>query len=126
MTRLLPALTFVVGLLLGGLVVGVGLDNGSTGSDEPGATPSTDASTDPQPGDTESSPSDTTVRVPAACIEAAAMVEEALDLVRSGIAAVRDVQPDELISVLDELEALEPQARELARQCSAVEVSPSG
>lgn len=115
--RFLPALTFLLGAVLGGVVIGVGLGVGdSSGSDPEGAgaaaAPTTTAS------------SDTTVVVPAACSEVAATVTRVLELVRQGVGAVRDFQPTVLTDVLDQLETLDPQLRAAAEQCSAVQVNP--
>jgi len=110
-----PALTLIVGLVLGGLIVGVA-------GDDPAADPSpTDAPTTP-----EASPSgDVTVAVPQECVAAADTVQQATGLIRDGVAAVRDFRPEELIDLINELEDLEALAREQAAACSAVDVSQS-
>jgi len=109
-----PAITFVVGLVLGGLVIGVGID-GDGGN--PAGTPTTAGGSQPTPT------SDVTVVVPNACIQAAETVTEAMDLIREGVTAVRDFQPQELIELLDQLEDLDARGRDLAQQCSEVDVS---
>lgn len=112
LSRLLPAGTFVVGALLGGLVVGVGLDGG----DDHGSNSPTTPTSAP-------SPSNLTVQVPAAaCQDAADAVRQAVRLLQQAAESVRDLQPDQLIDVLNELETLEPRIRELSRQCAAVDV----
>jgi hypothetical protein len=117
--RAVPAVTFLVGLLLGGFVVGVGLDRGGSDPGEPGPTATTPEGTGPAPT------SAATVVVPSACMDAADEIEAAITLIRDGVGAVRDFQPEELVRVLDELEELEARARDLAARCSAVEVDPS-
>lgn len=117
MLKALPAITFVVGVVIGGVFVGVGLD----GDDSPDASKPT-ATRDP--GGSEAT-SDTAIVIPAACSQAAEAVTEAVSLIREGAASVRDFQPKQLIEVLDELEVLDPELQRLAQRCSAVDVIPS-
>ncbi len=117
--RLLPATTFVLGLLIGGLFVGLGtFDDGSANGSGQGGDGASG-----QPTQTAAT-SGTAVIVPAACSEAATAVNEALGLLRTGAGAVRDFQPKVLVTVLDDLETLDPKLRKLADQCSAVDVTP--
>lgn len=82
-----PALTLLVGLVLGGLVVGVTVDG------EPESrTASTPAPVDPSPTE------DVAVVVPQECLEAAQTVQEATALIRDGASAIREFRPDELIT----------------------------
>ncbi len=122
--RWLPALTFLVGLALGAVFVGVGM---STGGDDDTAAPS--ASGSPADGSSPSvGPSDTSIVVPAACSEASTAVGQAVTLIRQGASYVRDFQPEKLVQVLDDLETLDSRLRSLAAQCSKVQVdqvSPS-
>ncbi len=111
-----PAATFVVGLILGGLVIGVGIV-GETGDPDAGGSPSPSEGSQPTPT------SDVTVVVPNACIEAADTVTEAMDLIQDGVSALRDFRPQELVELLDQLEDLDARARDLAQQCSEVDVS---
>lgn len=115
--RLLPAATFLVGLVLGALVVGA-----VAGDVGPSTGDTAESTTSPTP--TGSAP-ETTVVVPGACTDAAEAVRSAVRLLRQGAASVRDFDPDELVRVLNELEIVEPRVRALARQCSDVEVNPS-
>jgi hypothetical protein len=114
-----PAVTFLVGLVLGGLVIGLGL------SGEEGSTPGADSTPTPTNGEQPTPTSDVTVVVPNACLEAADTVEQAMDLIRDGVGSVSEFQPEELGEVLDQLEDLDARARELARQCAEVDVSRS-
>jgi len=116
--RALPAITFLVGVALGGVFVGVGLDGDGLGGDSQ----STGTTTDPTGSGTTS---DTSIVIPAACSQAADTVTEAVDLIRDGAASVRDFQPKQLIEVLDALEVLDPKLQRLAQQCSAVDVIPA-
>lgn len=114
--RALPAATFLFGLVVGGLIVGLGGIGDGSGDSGPGnsGTPTTPAST-----------GDTNIVIPAACSKAADAVDEAVQLLRSGAGAVRDFQPDVLVQVLNDLETLDPKLRKLADQCSAVDVTPA-
>ena len=114
----LPALTFLLGAALGGLFVGVGINSGDSPSGDAAA------SSPPVPTDT-STGSQTDVILPAACSEAADKVTEAVRLLREGAAAIGDFQPQDLTEVLNQLEDLDPQLQDLAKQCSAVELTPS-
>lgn len=111
-----PAVAFLIGLVLGGLVIGVGVLGDDSGGDAL-STPAPAGGADPMPT------SDITVVVPNACLEAAETVEEAMDLIRSGVQDVSEFQPEALLELLDRLEDLDARARDLARQCSEVDVS---
>jgi hypothetical protein len=107
-----PAITLLVGLVLGGLVVGVTVDG------EPESrTTSTPTPVDPSPTE------DVAVVVPQECLEAAETVQEATALIRDGASAIREFRPDELITLLDDLEDLDAVAREQATACEEVDVS---
>ncbi|CAN5332972.1 hypothetical protein BH24ACT12_BH24ACT12_08480 [soil metagenome] len=110
MFRLLAAGTFLVGLVLGGLVTWVGTDSdqGAEGSGD-----------NPVPTDSATTPSsDPTQTAAQSCLEAAEAVEEAVSLIRGGAAAIRDFQPTELVEILNQLEDLDPRVRTLAERCS--------
>ena len=118
--RLLPALTFLLGVALAGFVVaargpgGGALAAGGEPTSSPSASSSSAATTD-----------DTVVTVPGACQEAAAKITEATRLIDDVVVAVRDFQPQELVDLLTELEDLDAETRPLAAECSAVDVSAS-
>lgn len=118
--RLLPATTFVLGLIIGGLFVGLG-SFGQDAQSRPGI--SGDGVTGPT-GQTPTT-TGTAIVIPEACSGAATAVNEALRLLRTGAGAVRDFQPKILVQVLDDLEVLDPKLRRLADQCSAVDVAPA-
>lgn len=112
-SRLLPVLTFLVGLGLG-LVVMVALGGDDASLDvEPEPTPSASA-----PGG-----GDTVVTLPAACEAASDNITEATRLLDDVAASVRDFQPQELVDLLDQLETLDAETRKLAGQCSEFDVS---
>jgi hypothetical protein len=119
-----PTLTFVVGLLLGGLVVGMtGLGfggdagDGTAGPDGNG-TPAATATT---PGPTEPGP-DRTVTIPAECLEVADTAERALDLSREAAGALGQLDARRLQEIVDELQALEPELTALAGTCREADV----
>lgn len=117
---LLPALTFLVGLGLG-LVVMV-----ATGGSEPDAEPPTaDDSPSASASDEATDTPDTVVTVPGACEEAARNISEATRLLDDVAASIRDFQPDQLVDLLDQLEQLDAETRLLAEDCRAVGVTSS-
>ncbi|MDQ3094912.1 MAG: hypothetical protein M3Q82_02980 [Actinomycetota bacterium] len=116
MLRALPAVTFLVGVVIGGLFVGVGLDGDDSDSSDSSQT---------TPPDGSETTSGTAVVIPAACSQAAQAVTEAVGLIRDGAASVRNFQPEKLIEVLDQLEVLDPELQRLAAACAKVEVNPS-
>ncbi|VXC58776.1 hypothetical protein [Nocardioides sp. AX2bis] len=116
--RLLPALTFVVGLGLGALVVLAGQPERD--APEPSAEPSAPASSAAGEGT-----ADTVVTLPGACEDAAETLTEATRLIDDVAAAVRDFRPDELVGLLDRLEDLDSAARSQTAECSRVDISES-
>ena len=117
---LIPSVTFLVGLLIGGLLIGVGRTDG----DAAGVAPGDGASATPSPATgSTASPGDTVVTVPAACRTAAKKVREATAVLRGTAGDVRNFNPDRIVEALDRLEALDRQTRPLLRQCSQVDVS---
>lgn len=116
--RAAPALTFLIGLTMGGLVVGVAVNNSSPSGQSP---PSTEQSTAPGTGTPN-----VTVTVPGACQDAAALVSKAVVLLRRGAGDIRDFQPTDLVEVLNELETTDSRLRGLSKECSAVGVQSGG
>ena len=125
---LIPAATFLVGLLIGGLVIGVGKTGGGS-SDEAAnggssGSSSSSSSSSPTPTTTGSaSPGETVVTVPAACQQAGDKVREATTLLRSTIGDVRNFKPNRIVDELNRLEDLDSQIRPLLQECSQVDVS---
>lgn len=117
---LVPAAALLVGLVIGALVVGVADD-----ADAPSTR--TQPSNSPTVGDRgqSSEGADTTVVVPAECLAAVDTVAEATQLTREGAGAIRDFDPQQLRSLLRELEALDERAREQAQACREVGVEQS-
>lgn len=118
---LVPALAFLVGLLLGAAVMWVGWpDSGDSTSDQP---PEAPASTGLTSG--TASPGEGDVIVPAACIRVADTAEEMLGLVREGAQSLGDLDTQRLQSIIDELEQLDAQLRIDADDCRPQRLSPS-
>lgn len=110
-----PAGTFLVGLLLGWLVT-------SAGGDSDGGLVATETvSVTMSPTET----ADTQVRVPSECVEAAETAQEATQLILDNLTAFQDFRGDRIIEVLDQLEELSRESRDLAEGCREVEVSPA-
>lgn len=112
---LVPAVTFLVGLVLGAVLVWVGTDLRG-GEPQPGGTA---APTVPTPTGSRSS-SDVTVTVPADCLAAAQAAEDVLGLGRQAASAVADLDAKRLQDLIDEMEKLEPRVRQAADNCQSI------
>lgn len=117
---LIPAGTFLVGLLIGGLVIGVGRSGGD--SSDPAGDDGSSSSPSPTTAGS-AAPGETVVTVPAACQEAGGKVREATKLLRSTVGDVRNFKPDKIVDTLNRLEDLDSQIRPLLQECSQVEVT---
>ncbi|QZY29188.1 hypothetical protein [Nocardioides coralli] len=106
----LPALTFLIGIALGAGAV-LALDTGA----DPVAEPDDSSSS---PAGPEDSGGDTVVTVPGACERAAETLQEATRLLDDVAVSLRDFRPRELVDLLNQLEELDRETRELASQCS--------
>lgn len=117
---LLPTLTFVVGLALGG-----GLVYATSGGDA-ATTPEAAPSASPSPSVAEGG--DTTVTLPAECEQASQRLTEAYGLLREAVGQVRDFDAGRLVETIDELQTVDEQTRPLVEACSQVSVgtAPSG
>ena len=120
---LLPALTFLAGLLLGAAVLGA--TRSDDGTPPPRAAPS--AVPTPSP-----SPSDALVRVPGPCLQAAEQAEQAYALVEQGVAAARELDARGLADLVDEVQRRRPEVQALLEACRTaasrgiVEPAPTG
>jgi hypothetical protein len=102
MTWLLPALTFVVGVVLGGVVVGaITSGDDGAGTAPGGAGTATAGGRSPGPAATPSpgTSSGLTVTVPAECAALAADARDAANLLEQGATAARDLDADALADV---------------------------
>lgn len=109
-TILLPALAFLVGLVLGGVLIGVSRDD-SGGSVAGGA-----ATALPSP---TSSPgaADVTVTVPGPCVQAADRADEAYALVEKGVRAARNLDARGLADLVAQVQRDRPQVQQLIAEC---------
>ena len=115
---LLPALTFLVGLLLGGAVVGLS----TSGDADDGAAASRPTQTvTVTPGAASDRPA-ATVTVPGPCLDVADSTDEVLRLVNRAATAARDLDASRLSAVVRELQ--ERQA-DLTRKTSACRAAAS-
>lgn len=109
---LIPTVTFLVGLALGGVLVYANVGGGADSNVAEQSVTDTAAADD----------ASAVVTVPAACDKAAAKVREAYGLLRTAVDQVRDFQADALVGTLNELEDVDGEARVLVTECSDVEV----
>ena len=107
---LLPALTFLVGLLLGAAVIAALSSDG----DDERAAPRAPA---PAPTAQPSPSAALTVRVPEPCVRAADKAEQAYALLEQGVAAARDLDARGLQELVDTVQRERPQVEALVRQC---------
>ena len=121
---LIPAATFVVGLLLGG---GVILATTSGGGDETAAgTTSPSASSSPSPTVSSSVPPDRTITVPGECLALADDSQKVLDLVDQAVTSARDLDASGLSDVVRQLQQSRDSLDRNTQACrSSVEVSPA-
>ncbi|MBA3620087.1 MAG: hypothetical protein H0W56_10955 [Acidothermales bacterium] len=104
-----PALTFLGGLVLGGVLVGVAVDR-----DAPEAPVNRTAPAAPAPANGQGG---VTVAVPGPCLEAVDRAEEALTLAADGLSALQDFDPYRLGDLVDQLQRMEPEVRRQAAEC---------
>lgn len=110
---LLPAITFLIGVALGGALIAVGTNAGGDDSAAPHSTAA------PAPSGSASTSGDAVVTVPGACLDAANQAEEAFSLLRGGVTAIRDLDARRLQELVDQLQKLDPQVRSLVDECRA-------
>lgn len=109
---LIPAATFLAGLLLGAVVVGVTHIGDPAGTDRA-------ALGAPSPSATGTGRADLTVVVPASCLEALDRAERAVDSVRAATQAIRNLDAAALRTVVDQLQQLQSRVTEQADLCRA-------
>ncbi len=120
--RFLPAATFLVGLLLGSVLVAASQsrDSGPSAAGDDSATSSSTSGPTPT-----STVGDTVVTLPAACEESAVNLREATALLGESVDSVKDFDPQRLVEILNRLETLDNETRPLVDECSAVTVTSS-
>ncbi len=114
---LVPAVTFVLGLILGGVTIGLLQTNTATTVAQPTAS----ASPSPEPTDSPSpSVSASEFTIPAECVQVAADAQTLLGLVDDSVAAIRDLDAAELSSIVSQLQTVSQQVRDQAATCQSV------
>jgi hypothetical protein len=119
---LLPVLTFLLGCLLGAVVIAAGASSGAEDLTEtPAAAPTPDVAGNEDgedvDGETEPESEDVEVRVPESCLAAADGAVVAANRIDDVVEAVRDFDAQRLQELVDEVQEQQPQVRELAERC---------
>lgn len=118
-----PAITFVVGLLLGGLLIGA-LRSGDSGTAPPDASASSTAST--TGAGSTAAPTTATVVVPAECLKVSTDAAALNDLAKRAVTAARDLNASELSSVVREIDTAQTALRQHADACRDVQAAITG
>jgi hypothetical protein len=112
---LLPALTFLAGLALGAVLVGVTRpDQPERPTPSPGSATSTTTqspTTGPRP--------DATVRVPGPCLDVAAQGERLVGLLDRAAGAIRDLDAAQLSGMVRQVGTLQAELRDTTAACRA-------
>lgn len=107
---LLPALTFLAGLLLGAAVIA------ATGSDDEPERVAAAGTSPAAPGPTPTA-TPLTVTVPGQCVEAAERAEVAYQILESGVAAARELNPQGVADAVARAQQERAQVEALIQQC---------
>lgn len=107
---IVPTVTFLAGLVLGGVLVGV--SNLGRDDDAPAA-----AAAGPTPSPGASGSQDVTVVVPRSCVEAAERSEQVLALTREAAEALSELDARRLADVVDEMRGLQAVVGDAAASC---------
>jgi hypothetical protein len=110
---IVPALTFAVGLLLGGTVMATADD---TADDDIATVPRPVASASASP---VLPPGDRTITVPASCEQGLERARTALSTVGEAVEAARNLNSGRLQELLDQLQNAQQEVEQLAAQCRA-------
>ncbi|GAA5029553.1 hypothetical protein GCM10023258_26040 [Terrabacter aeriphilus] len=117
----IPAITFLVGLLLGGVVIGVlrpGTPDATAGVSPSSSAPTSDAG----PTGTRAA-STATVVVPAECLEVAQDSQSLVELTKEAAGAARDLDAGKLSEVVRQIDTAQTTLRTHADACRAVDAS---
>jgi|tagenome__1003787_1003787.scaffolds.fasta_scaffold20686700_1 hypothetical protein len=127
----LPALTFVVGAVLGAVVVWVasfGDDGNTPAAAAPSSTTSTSASTPSAAGSagaSPASPGEVTVTVPAACSSLAQDARQAADVLTQAGVAARDLDSSRLADIARQMQDVRDRLSSQSAACTAAGVATS-
>lgn len=111
---LVPALTFLVGLVLGAALVWVAQPSGTGDGEGSEAQPSPGATASPSTSPSEPSAASPS---PGPCVRAAQDAEQVIRLVRAAATALGALDAARLEEIVDEMELLDDQVRDNARLC---------
>lgn len=109
---LLPAATFLVGLVIGFAVWGAADDDGDGGSQAQGTPSVTDS---PVTGDDNGRTA--TVTVPQSCLDAIEESEQSLDLLEEAVQAIGDLDAGRLQEIVNDLQGASERIRDLGDEC---------
>ncbi len=119
---LLPALTFLVGVALGALVLWVGTSSSRTPSAGQSVTPTTSTTTSGATSSTTSAPA-ATLSVPAQCLKVADDSRAVVDLVNQSVTAARDLDAAKLSDLVRQIQAAQATLQTDAETCRAAQAS---
>ena len=118
---LIPAVTFVIGLVLGGALVGALRPESAEVAGDALPSPT---STGPQPTTTVTgAPATGTVVVPAECLDVARDSQALLDLTEQAVAAARDLDAGRLSDIVRQIDEAQTTLRTHTQACRAVDAS---
>ena len=120
----IPVITFVVGLVLGGLLIGALRSGDSTASSPDASASPTTSATGPAGG--TAAPTTATLVVPAECLKVSDDAATLNELARRAVTAARDLDASELSSVVREIDTAQKALREHADACRDVQASITG
>jgi hypothetical protein len=118
---IVPALAFVIGVLLGGVVVaatglGVSSNDGTTAA---GGASSSPSPTETGASATTSTSSDVVVTVPGECLQLSDESQQLLDLIDQAVQAARDLDATKLSGIVSQLQQAQQQLRTQTDACRA-------
>lgn len=108
-----PALTFLIGVVLGGAVIWATQTGGGGGAEAGGASSTT---TSTSTSTTTGSP-DTTITVPGECLQVADDSQKLLGLVNDAVGAVRDLDASKLSDVVQQMRDAQEALRASTSAC---------
>ncbi len=118
---LLPAITFLVGVALGGLVLWASTSSTRTPSAAQSVTPTTSSTT---PGGTTSTTGPVaTLSVPAQCLKVADDSRAVVDLVNQSVAAARDLDAAKLSDLVRQIQGAQETLQADAETCRKAQAS---
>ncbi len=115
---IVPVVAFLVGLLLGGVLIGV--TRGNNDNSSTAAPPTPTASPTPTGSSTN-----VTLTVPAACLKAGDLAQQGLTLADQAVTAVRDLNAKQAQDIVAQMRALRPQVQAATNACRQTRLTAS-